>query len=117
WLRLAERGQMPRHYFSCLCVPIVVGMCHRVEWTRPEVLAADALTASKVAYLNVPFFMIRAVVYFAVWTGLSIYMAKASLKQDQGDGVGILARMRGATAPALILYGLTVTFAAFDWLM
>lgn len=115
--RLAEgvMGTLP--IFTLLFVPIVFGMSHLFEWSRPEVLAEDALTASKVAYLNVPFFMIRAVVYFAVWTGLSIYMAKASLKQDQGDGVGILARMRGATAPALILYGLTVTFAAFDWLM
>jgi hypothetical protein len=115
--RVAEgiMGTLP--LFAILFVPIVFGMGHLFEWSRPEVLEVDALTASKTAYLNVPFFLIRAVIYFAVWAGLSVYMAKSSLRQDKGDGVNILAKMRGATAPALILYGLTVTFAAFDWLM
>ena len=36
-------------------------------WARPEAVASDAILQAKAPYLNVPFFIVRAVVYFAFW--------------------------------------------------
>src|SRR5690606_35750990 len=77
----------------------------------------DHLIHEKAGYLNTPFFLIRAFVYFVVWVTFSVLLGKLSIQQDKGDGLALYAKMRKLTAPGLLLFALSVTFAAFDWLM
>src|SRR5437660_2583576 len=37
------------------------------EWSDPSVVAGDPALQHKGAYLNIPFFVIRAAVYFGIW--------------------------------------------------
>jgi hypothetical protein len=67
--------------------------------------------------LNVPFFTIRAVAYWAIWIGFSIGLRHASLAQDAGDSPRIARRLRVLSVIGIVAFGLSVTFAAFDWLM
>ena len=47
---------------------------------------ADPVLSKKVAYLNIPFFLVRAVVYFAAWLGLAHFLDRWSGEQDRtGD--------------------------------
>ncbi len=79
---------------------------------------AAALVAKKAPYLNVPFFILRTALYFLIWIAFGAYFVRTSLKQDDGEaGPEASARMKRASAPFIILFGLTVTFASFDWLM
>lgn len=77
----------------------------------------DPLLVAKSAYLNPTFFYIRAVIYFAIWIGLTLWFSKGSAKLDEKRDDVIIEKMQGRSAPSLFLFGFSLTFAAFDWLM
>jgi hypothetical protein len=88
---------------ALLFIPIVVGM----RWLYPWVSDAGALPAFKSIYLTPWFFASRAICYFAIWTALAVWAARAF-----GDDS---AMMRAASA-GLIIWTLTVSWAGIDWL-
>jgi hypothetical protein len=76
------------------------------------------ISSAKAIYLNPSFFAIRAVVFFAVWIAFSRFFVNGSLRQDHGEmPESAAARLRRASSPFMPAFALTVTFAAFDWLM
>ncbi len=102
---------------TVLFLPIVFGMHDLYEWTHAEVVAGDKVLQHKQLYLNTPFFLIRAAVYFLVWNTLSFFLNAWSLEQDRTGDPLIARRMQVLSAVGLLGYGATVTFASFDWLM
>ena len=72
---------------------------------------------AKTAYLNSTFFWIRAVVYVTFWGIASTWFLRTSMAQDATGDVRITQRMQKMAAPTAILFGITITFAAFDWIM
>ena len=95
---------------------------HLFPWSDMEALAAHApeeahLVAGKEAYLNTPFFLIRSAIYFVVWGVLATYFWRASIRQGTETGDRTTLKMQKISAPAAILFGLTISFAAFDWIM
>lgn len=77
----------------------------------------DALTASKTDWLNPPFFTIRLVVYFAVWTSIAAFYFRRSRRQDEVGGDVDTRRMEWWSGLAALAFGVTLTFAAIDLLM
>jgi hypothetical protein len=104
-------------YLAILFLPIALGMHHLYEWTHEEVVAADAILQGKSAWLNTPFFLVRAAIYFVVWNGLAFLLNKWSKEQDETGDRAIAIRMQRLSGGGLILYAITVTFASFDWMM
>jgi hypothetical protein len=102
---------------TLLFIPILVGMRHLYIWTHEDVVAASELLRHKQLYLNTPFFVARAALYFLVWNGISFFLNRWSLEQDRTGDPWISRRMQRLSAAGLVLYGLTITFASFDWLM
>jgi len=102
---------------TLLFIPILIGMPHLYVWTHADVVARDELLQHKHLYLNTPFFVIRAIVYFAIWNGVSFLLNSWSLQQDRTGDPRIARRMQRLSAGGLVLYALTITFASFDWLM
>jgi hypothetical protein len=102
---------------TVLFLPMVFGMHHLYEWTHADIIAGDELLQHKRLYLNIPFFLVRAALYFAVWNVLSYFLNAWSLEQDVSGDPGISRRMQLLSAAGLVGYGLTITFASFDWLM
>lgn len=86
------------------------------HWMGPEA-ADDALLVHKAPYLNKPFFYIRAVFYLGVWAGFATWFYRNSRLQDQTGDLKLSLKMRAFSAPAMLIYALTLTFAAFDWMM
>ena len=82
-------------------------------------VAADPVLQAKQLYLNAPFFLGRAVFYFAVWNFLAYVINRWSLEQDAGgrQPIGSERKFRQLSAPGLMAYGLTITFASVDWVM
>jgi hypothetical protein len=100
-------------WMALLFVPIAAGMPYLYHWAHPELVARDPVLQHRSPYMNPPFFLIRAVVYFTIWTFWTHLLNKWSWEEDQrGDQTVRLARL---SAPGLILYVFTVTFAAIDW--
>lgn len=115
--RLAECVAGNLLLLALLAVPILVGMHHLYHWTDAEAVAQDHLLHGKAVWLNTPFFIGRVVVYFLVWSLLARYFYRRSVRQDETGDVGLTLQMQRFSAPAMLLYAVTVTFAAFDLLM
>jgi hypothetical protein len=113
--RLHEAAARTLPAMGVLFVPVFLGMGSLYVWSRPEVVEADAVIQSKTAYLNVPFFVARAVVYFAVWSGLALVVSRWSRQQDEGPDATRAARLRGLSGLGLVALSGTTTFAAIDW--
>ena len=102
---------------TVLFLPIVFGMHRLYVWTDAALVARDEALQHKHLYLNTPFFLVRAAVYFAVWNTLTAVLNRWSLEQDRNPDPRLARRMQQLSAMGLLLYGLTITFASFDWLM
>jgi hypothetical protein len=115
--RLAETAGWTVPFFALLFLPLLGGLGDLFHWTHPDAVAHDALLRHKEDYLNVPFFLVRAALYFVVWSAIGITFHRASAAQDASRDPRVTASLQRRAAPAMILYALTVTFMAFDWIM
>jgi hypothetical protein len=79
-------------------------------------VADDVLYHAKSPYLNNPFFVLRFVLYFAIWIGLAWAFRHASFSQDRDGDPKWTTMNRKMAAAGLILGALTVSFAAMDWI-
>jgi hypothetical protein len=106
---------------ALLFVPLCFGLSDLYVWTQPDVVSHDPLLQQKSAYLNVPFFIGRAVIYFAIWITVGRRLTQWSAEQDQPAAAGanrtFVERLQTLSGPGLVLYGLTVTFSSIDWVM
>ena len=115
--RLLESGTRTLPLMALLFLPLAFGLHDLYLWARPAVVANDEVLQHKSLYLNVPFFLLRAVCYFAAWIGVAYFLNKWSSAQDQAFDPRLEQRLRQLSGPGLVLYTLAVTFAAIDWLM
>lgn len=115
--RIAECIMVTIPLMAVLFVPILFGMHDLFHWTHEDVVASDAILQGKTAFLNVTFFVIRAVVYFSIWGYIGWKLHKTSLYQDLGFQEGQVVTMRRVSAPGMILFALTLSFASYDWVM
>lgn len=87
------------------------------RWMDPAYVAGDVIFEAKSAYLNLPFFIARNVIYFAVWIFVAGRLVSLSLGQDVDGDKWRTKKARTFSAPGLLLFALTTAFAGFDWLM
>ena len=101
-----------------LFVPVAMNAHTLYEsWMGPHA-AEDKGVAKKLGYLNPQFFFIRAAVFFSAWALLAWWFGKTSAALDDGkESKTLTKKMQAASAPAILVTALTLTFAAFDWLM
>ena len=102
---------------TVMFLPIILGMHDLYHWTHEDAVAADEILQHKQPYLNTPFFIVRAVIYFAVWNALSYFLNTWSVEQDRTADPRIPRRMQALSGGGLVAFALTTTFASFDWLM
>ena len=102
---------------AALFLPVLLGLHHLYEWTHADVVAQDALLRWKAPYLNVPFFLIRAALYFGLWSFIAVLYYRGSRGQDATGDPRVSARLRRFAGPAIIVLALTQTFASVDWIM
>ena len=115
--RILEAIMMTIPVMALLTIPVLLGIHDLYHWSHADVVAGDALLQKKSAYLNIPFFVIRTVFYFAVWFLLARGLYKISIQQDESFDPEQAEKLRRRSAPGLLLFALTITFASFDWLM
>ncbi len=101
-----------------LFIPILLGMNELYSWTRPEALH-DHILQKKALWLNVTGFHVRSAIYFMIWLGFSYLLSHWSQIQDQHPDIAksLELRMRKLSGIGLVIFGLSITFSAFDWIM
>ena len=90
---------------------------HLFIWMDPEVVAHDKLIAGKTAFLNVPFFLARAVFFLAGWTLYRFYSRKFSLAQDESNDISNHIKNFRISAGFLVFYIVTESIMSWDWIM
>lgn len=116
--RLVETMAVTLPFFAVLFIPIVtIGYHSLYPWTHET----DAILLKKHWFLNDGFFFGRAALYFALWSLLAVVLYRASVKRDAvGEGPErdrLTKLMWVIGAPGILVYALTQSFAAIDWLM
>ena len=115
--RIFEAGTATLPMMAGLFMPLLLGLPQLYAWARPGDVAADAVLQHKAIYLNIPFFIIRAVVYVIAWIVIGYRMRRWSALEDQTGDPTILRRLQRASIIGAVILGFTVSFAAIDWLM
>jgi hypothetical protein len=115
--RPLEAGTRTLPLITTLVLPLLLGVGRLYSWTNPNLVAADVVLKSKQLYLNLPFFLIRNVIYFAVWWALVRGLNRWSDEQDRTGDPRLALRLENMSGPGLVLYGLTVNFFSIDWIM
>ena len=116
--RVLEAATRTLPVMAILFLPVILG-AHSIyhEWMDHEALEHHPVVQLKTRYLNLPFFTVRAVVYFAVWLALVFLLNKWSLAQDRTADNRYTKNMRVLSGPGMVALIFTVTFASIDWYM
>ncbi len=102
---------------ALLFLPVALGLHDLYEWSHHEAVEHDALLQWKSPYLNTTFFMIRALLFFGIWSFLALVYYRGSRGQDTTGDPAVSARLRKFAGPGIIVMALTQTFASIDWIM
>ena len=113
--RLAENVGAVTPLLAVLFLPLLWGMDTIWSWANGRPQPADVV--AKAGYLNTQFFVIRAVFYLLVWTVIGTWFHRKSVAQDKSGDPLVTKSMRKASTIAVILFGITISFAGFDWVM
>jgi hypothetical protein len=116
--RVLEASTRTLPLILLLFVPIVFGLNQIYPWTNRAVMdQTPALHEKAARYLNPPFFIGRAVAYFAIWSLLAVLLNWLSLQQDRAADSKVKKRIQMISGPGLGVLILTITFASIDWVM
>lgn len=115
--RVVENVMATLPMFALLFIPIWIGRHELFEWTDAAEVAKHPALMGKRPYLNETFFLVRAIIYLVSWSAIALYFSAQSQKQDETGDQAISRRLRSVAAPSIIVFSLTVSFAAVDWMM
>ena len=101
---------------AIFAIPILLLRHQLFEWMNIPP-GRDYALDSKRQYLNWPFFAFRALLYFVLLGGVAFLLRRFSVAQDRDGNPGCTIWMRKVAFAGLPIFGLALTFAAFDWLM
>ena len=115
--RILEAGARTWPLMLLLGLPLLAGMHDLYHWTHTDVRAEDEIIQHKSPFLNVPFFVVRYFLYFALWGGMIQLLHRWSSLQDRQAETWPTRRMQVLSGPGLVLFVLSGTLAGVDWLM
>lgn len=111
---LAEaRGLADREPYGLRDLPVA----NAYRLMRAEEQAEAQIVDHKRIYLDKRFFLARLVLYLGVWTWLAYRYFTWSTEQDTSKALANTAEAQRFTPLGIILFGFTITFFAFDWLL
>ena len=103
---------------ALMFVPLLFGLSSLYIWTNPAIVAADEVLLKKQGYLNEPFFIARAIVYFVVWISIAYFLNLWCRKHETADDRAKYAlRLEYLSGWGLFFVGITFSLALVDWVM
>jgi hypothetical protein len=96
---------------------LLFGLKYLYPWTHADLVASNDYLRHKQGYLNIPFFLARMVIYFALWLFWGLRVNRMADRQDETGDPTLRERMRAFSAPGLLIFVLCATFAYIDWIL
>ncbi|MCK5068440.1 MAG: hypothetical protein KAR16_13420 [Bacteroidales bacterium] len=94
---------------------VYFGMGDLYHWSHADL--HDPVLEAKSAWLNLPFFFIRMVLYFAGWIVLTRGMRKQTDALMDSGGIRFHNRRRIFAGLFLVFFAITVSTSSWDWIM
>ncbi len=103
--------------FFALLLAGVMGAHHLFIWMDKDVVAHDHLIQGKSGYLNVTFFLIRAVIFLGGWNAYRYFSRKNSLAQDDANDNLYYKKNFKLAAGFLGFFIVSESIMSWDWIM
>ncbi len=110
--RVLEAGAKNLALMFVLFLPILALRYHLYAW-----MSNPSLTTENHWYLNQFSWITRWLLYFAIWGLLTYGLCRRGDRQDYPLPPGTMPKVQGLSGIGLVLYSLTASFAAVDWVM
>lgn len=104
-------------YAAVIMLILYFGLHDIYHWSHKDLVANDELLTHKAPFLNVPFFMIRIVIYCLPWVLLTRHLRKLSLQEDKLGGLTNFEKIEFWSKVFIFVLALTFSMASFDWIM
>jgi hypothetical protein len=110
-------------YAGVMMLLVFLGGHHDLfHWTHegltdPKSHHYDAIIAGKSGFLNVPFYLVRMVLYFTLWILMGHLIRKNSLLEDVNGTHTFWHKNTVLCAVFLIIFGVTSSTSAWDFVM
>jgi hypothetical protein len=110
--RILEAASKGIPLMLVLFVPIILGRHYLYDW-----MSGVGVSDHNAWYLNMPFWWLRQVIYFAIWLGMMYVLNQRSALQDSPLTPATQPRFQLFSGIGALLYAITISFAAVDWVM
>jgi hypothetical protein len=116
--RMVESGLQTLPLILVAALPILIFALSTIyKWTDAGYRAEHFAVGHKAAYLNPIWFSIRTLIYFAIWFFSGYSILKMANEHDRTGDRALFRRIKGRSAPALLVFVVTTTLAFIDWIM
>jgi hypothetical protein len=116
-LRFLEAGSMTLVLMGVLFLVVFAGLPYLYPWARPEEVAKDPILQHRAGYYQLWFFAARFALYFVIWILIAWLLIRWTGLQEKTGDSRYAQKRTNLSAPAIIAYAVTVTFASTDWVM
>lgn len=116
--RFVEAAALVIPWMGFLFIPVLIGITSLYEWTDPVLAKEVHAIEAKTHFLNIPFFVIRSVLYFVAWGALAYRLRSLSLQQEKApmsESQLYRDKLASTGGPGLVAHVMLWTFAATDW--
>jgi hypothetical protein len=115
--RLVESGLQTLPLVLLFAIPLFFALGSIYKWTDAGYRAEHFAVGHKAAYLNPTFFIIRTLLYFVIWFFTGFLILRMANEHDRTGDPALFKRIKARSAPALLVFVLTTTYAFIDWIM
>lgn len=114
--RFWEAATKTLPFLFLMWLPLVFGMKVIYPWTT---MSKEELLPDRVKFwLNPTLFVIRGLIYFALWGLWAWRLNRWSHREERDDATPQrFVNIQNFSGAGIVMYGLTITFAAVDWIM
>lgn len=103
--------------FFLLLLASSMHLNHLFIWMDADVVANDPIIAGKTGYLNVPFFLIRALIFLAGWNIFRYFSRKNSIALDESGDFTYYKKNFKLAASYLVFFIVSESIMSWDWIM
>ena len=96
---------------------LVFGSHSVYHWAHAQEVAKDELLQHKEVYLNLPFMIIRYILFVGSWIVLAYMLRKYSLKEDEVGGLEYFKKSEFLSKVFIFVMAITFTLGTIDWVM
>jgi hypothetical protein len=102
---------------ALLFLLMIPGAHSLYHWSHTDALAHDPLLDHKSPYLNLPFWVIRMVVFFSLWILMYVLIRRLSTREDREGGLEFFRKGEHYAMVFIFIVIISFSFAMIDWVM